>query len=65
MPTKEAQFLKHIPVNRIPKNLIIRLSGTNSTAERVSFGSGQVQLQLTLKKQHVQRLLRAEMFRLP
>ena len=29
MPTKEAQFLKHIPVNRIPKNLTIRLSGTN------------------------------------
>jgi hypothetical protein len=29
MPTKEAQFLKHIPVKRVPKNLIIRLSGTN------------------------------------
>jgi len=29
MPTKEAQFLKHIPVKRIPKNLTIRLSGTN------------------------------------
>ena len=29
MPTKEAQFLKHIPIDRVPKNLIIRLSGTN------------------------------------
>jgi len=29
MPTKEAQYLKKIPVNRVPKNLIIRLSGTN------------------------------------
>ena len=29
MPTKEAQFLKLIPVKRVPKNLIIRLSGTN------------------------------------
>ena len=29
MPTKEAQFLKHIPIERVPKNLIIRLSGTN------------------------------------
>ena len=29
MPTKEAQFLKMVPAARVPKNLIIRLSGTN------------------------------------
>jgi len=29
MPTKEAQFLKMVPAKRVPKNLIIRLSGTN------------------------------------
>ena len=29
MPTKEAQYLKKIPIKRVPKNLIIRLSGTN------------------------------------
>lgn len=29
MPTKEAQFLKMVPIERVPKNLIIRLSGTN------------------------------------
>ena len=29
MPTKESQFLKHIPVDRVPKNLVIRISGTN------------------------------------
>ena len=28
IPTKESQFLKHIPVDRVPKNLIIRISGT-------------------------------------
>lgn len=28
MPTKESQFLKLIPVDRVPKNLIIRISGT-------------------------------------
>ena len=28
IPTKESQFLKHIPVDRVPKNLIIRLSMT-------------------------------------
>jgi hypothetical protein len=60
MPTKEAQFLKFIPVNRIPKNLILDYQEPMLTGPRASFGSGQVQSQLTLKRPHVQRQLKAE-----